>query len=104
MRLARLAKSARVTRFLYSSSCSSYGQAGDDLVDETAELHPITAYAVSKVRAERDVAASGGSGGDRTITVTWSQEYLALYNRLAMWGGLLVGIIVVTVFLMTAQP
>jgi nucleoside-diphosphate-sugar epimerase len=55
VRLARLAKEAGVPRFLYSSSCSSYGKAGDDLVDETAELHPITAYAISKVRVEQAV-------------------------------------------------
>ncbi len=56
VRLARLAKEAGVPRFLYSSSCSSYGQAGDNFVDERADLHPITAYAISKVRVEQDVA------------------------------------------------
>ena len=56
VRLARLARDAGVPRFLYSSSCSSYGQAGDDLVDEKAELRPLTPYAISKVQVEHDVA------------------------------------------------
>jgi nucleoside-diphosphate-sugar epimerase len=56
VRLARLAKQAGVPRFLFASSCSLYGVAGDALLTEDAAFNPITPYGESKVRVELDVA------------------------------------------------
>jgi nucleoside-diphosphate-sugar epimerase len=56
VRLAALAKEAGVQRFLFASSCSLYGVAGDRMLDESADLNPITAYGVTKVLFEKDVA------------------------------------------------
>jgi nucleoside-diphosphate-sugar epimerase len=54
--LARAAREAGVSRFVFASSCSMYGAAGEDeALDENAPLRPLTAYAESKVRAEEGI-------------------------------------------------
>ncbi len=57
VKLARLAKAAGVTRFVYMSSCSVYGVAEGADVTETSTTNPQTAYAQCKALVERDVAA-----------------------------------------------
>ena len=57
LRVARMARDAGVGRFLFASSCSLYGVAGDDLVDESAPRNPITPYGRAKVEVEDALAA-----------------------------------------------
>lgn len=56
VRTAVAAKKAGVKRFLFASSCSNYGAAGEGFVNETAELKPVSAYGISKVLAEQEIA------------------------------------------------
>lgn len=56
VRLAKLAKDAGISRFIFSSSCSTYGASGDDMLDENADFNPVTPYGKSKVMVEQDVA------------------------------------------------
>ena len=55
VRLAVLARTVGVARFLYASTCSVYGAAGDDFLDEHSPCNPLTPYAASKMRAEQDL-------------------------------------------------
>jgi nucleoside-diphosphate-sugar epimerase len=54
--LARLAKQAGVRRFVFSSSCSTYGAAGDTPIHEAGALQPVTPYGQSKMLVEQEVA------------------------------------------------
>jgi len=62
VKLAEAAKEAGVPRYLFASSCSLYGVAGDEMLKEDAKFNPITAYGESKVLVERDVAPLAGDG------------------------------------------
>lgn len=55
VRLARLAKKNGVKRFLFSSSCSIYGIAKEDVVSEKSPVNPLTAYAKSKIDTEQEL-------------------------------------------------
>lgn len=68
VQLAKLAKDAGVKRFLFSSSCSTYGAAGgEELLNEEAELRPVTPYGRSKVLVEQDVVKLADSNFSPTF-------------------------------------
>src|SRR3954453_10222785 len=50
--LAQVAHEAGVPRYVFSSSCSLYGAAGDDAVTEESDFNPVTPNGQSKVMAE----------------------------------------------------
>jgi len=53
--LAKLAEKSGVKKFVFASSCSVYGSQGFRSKDEKSSLAPLTAYAVSKINAEKEL-------------------------------------------------
>ena len=66
IRVAKKAREAGVTSFVFASSCSAYGFAEEGARTETSRVNPLTAYAQSKVLSEKDLA----SLADRNFKVT----------------------------------
>jgi nucleoside-diphosphate-sugar epimerase len=73
IRLARLAKQAGIGRYLFASSCSIYGAGGKLDLDENDPLHPLTAYARSKIETEQAVS----SLADRDFTPVYLRNATA---------------------------
>lgn len=56
IKIATLAKSAKVKNYVFASSCSVYGEATEFAKKEHDDLNPLTAYAKSKIDTETGVA------------------------------------------------
>lgn len=93
----------RGIRFVFSSSCSVYGEAQGD-IDEDGVVNPLTTYAVTKVQAERVLRDMVGEGWSPVIlrngtlfgysprmrfdlVINIFSLYSTLYNEIKVFGG-----------------
>jgi nucleoside-diphosphate-sugar epimerase len=60
VRIATMAREKKVRKFVFASSCSVYGSADDKPRTEESELNPLTAYAKSKINAEKELLPLAG--------------------------------------------
>jgi nucleoside-diphosphate-sugar epimerase len=93
VRLARLAKAVGIPRFLFSSSCSTYGAAGDEMLTEAATFNPVTPYGQSKVLVEQEVAALANDNFSPTYLrnataygVSARHRFDIVLNNLVAWA------------------
>lgn len=66
--IAEACRAAGVERFLFASTCSVYGAAGDDWLDEEARTAPVSLYAETNLRAE-DLLRERFAGGGTALSI-----------------------------------
>lgn len=74
--IAKMAKKAKVPRYILASSCSIYGTSDGEKLFEDSDQNPVSLYAKTKVLAEKDI---GGLA---------DEEFCVTYLRLATVFGL----------------
>jgi nucleoside-diphosphate-sugar epimerase len=93
VRLAAVAREVGVSRYIFASSCSNYGAAGDELLDETATFNPVTPYGRSKVLVEQDITRLADASFSPTFLrnatafgVSPRLRFDLVLNNLAAWA------------------
>lgn len=74
------AQAAGIRRFVYQSSCSVYGSAGEEPLDENSVLSPVSEYSRSKVEMEE--RALKAQGPDFEVVVTRPGTVFGLSPRM----------------------
>jgi len=64
--MAQLAKANGVTKFVFASTCSVYGDS-EDIMSEDSPLNPVSLYATTKIDAERALLDTADSDFQPTI-------------------------------------
>jgi nucleoside-diphosphate-sugar epimerase len=82
MRLAQIAREARVRNFVFASSCSIYGFAEGGPRTEDDPLNPLTAYARSKIGTEEGLRGLGN--GPMAITCLRFATACGMSDRLRL--------------------
>lgn len=77
---AKAAKAARVPRYIYSSSCSVYGEGEEQRLTETSPMRPVSAYAQAKVDSEKSLSEMAGK--DFSVSILRNATVYGYSNRM----------------------
>ncbi len=86
VRLARLAKQSGISRFIFSSSCSTYGASGDEMLTETALFPPR--HPLRRIEGLRRKGRRGACGFDIQSHLSAKRDRLRRLLQNALRSGI----------------